>query len=669
MIKGSGKQKLTIKQEVFNVGFIFSMVTLLLFGSVLCVSIYFLEVNNAKDTLQGVNYHMAVVAKNESKSISSTLKVLSNDLDIREAGFADNIELTDEVKKLYRDYYNADNSITHIYSAYENGKIIINDWEPPIDFDPTTRPWYINAKKINENGVVQSRTYKDIISGQWQISSSTPLYSKSGEFVGALAIDRSANNMSRSINEKNLYKSQYNFIIDRHGKIMVHPDEDMIQKTFTYIGDEIPSFSGYINFWQNNQPFCAFYNSIGNSNDWYLVSVVNKTEILLPLYKTMVALLLLSIFLALILGFYHSKILNTRFAMPMMILGDRIRKITNAEPLESMSYHHSNDEIIEVSENIEKLAQIALQNKEEKLKTILFSVTDGVIATDRKGIVDFVNPVANAHIKRLENRVIGRKIEDVFDIYNDKDSCKVALGLPKSWDKNLDATKDYYATMKTQNGIKIPIEYNISPICDASGMITGMVIVFRDFTDKKKKQDKYEFLSYQDPLTGIYNRRYFDEQIIALDTEENLPISIIYADINGLKLANDLKGHITGDKLIKMAANSIKDELRSDDIFSRIGGDEFGIVLAKADRETVENLIDRIRASLKGKKIDGISLSISFGYATKHNSEQNILSILTDSDKDMYNNKIKESPEHKKNTIIDFQEALEHKNKLSSGDE
>ena len=475
--------------------------------------------------------------------------------------------------------------------------------------------------------------------------------------------------MSRSINEKNLYKSQYNFIIDRHGKIMVHPDEDMIQKTFTYIGDEIPSFSGYINFWQNNQPFCAFYNSIGNSNDWYLVSVVNKTEILLPLYKTMVALLLLSIFLALILGFYHSKILNTRFAMPMRILGDRIRKITNGEPLESMSYHHSNDEIIEIAENIEKLAQIALQNKEEKLKTILFSVTDGVIATDRKGIVDFVNPVANAHIKRLENRVIGRKIEDVFDIYNDKDSCKVALGLPKSWDKNLDATKDYYATMKTQNGIKIPIEYNISPICDASGMITGMVIVFRDFTDKKKKQDKYEFLSYQDPLTGIYNRRYFDEQIISLDTEENLPISIIYADINGLKLANDLKGHITGDKLIKMAANSIKDELRSDDIFSRIGGDEFGIVLAKADRETVENLIDRIRASLKGKKIDGISLSISFGYATKHNSEQNILSILTDSDKDMYNNKIKESPEHKKNTIIDFQEALEHKNKLSSGDE
>ena len=125
MIKGSGKHKITIKQEVFNVGFIFSMVTLLLFGSVLCVSIYFLEVNNSKDTLQGLNYHMAVVVKNGSKSISSTLKVLSNDLDIREAGFADNIELTDEVKKLYRDYYNADNSITHIYSAYENGKIII----------------------------------------------------------------------------------------------------------------------------------------------------------------------------------------------------------------------------------------------------------------------------------------------------------------------------------------------------------------------------------------------------------------------------------------------------------------------------------------------------------------------------------------------------------------
>ena len=123
MIKGSGKQKLTIKQEVFNVGFIFSMVTLLLFGSVLCVSIYFLEVNNAKDTLQGVNYHMAVVAKNESKSISSTLKVLSNDLDIREAGFSDNVKF---ILLSFTTPFNLE-ILSYLYNVISNNNITKNN--------------------------------------------------------------------------------------------------------------------------------------------------------------------------------------------------------------------------------------------------------------------------------------------------------------------------------------------------------------------------------------------------------------------------------------------------------------------------------------------------------------------------------------------------------------
>ena len=67
---------------------------------------------------------------------------------------------------------------------------------------------------------------------QWLVSSSTPLYGMDGEFVGVLSIDRTVENMSNIINEKNLYKSQYSFIIDGYGKILVHPNQNMIQKTF-----------------------------------------------------------------------------------------------------------------------------------------------------------------------------------------------------------------------------------------------------------------------------------------------------------------------------------------------------------------------------------------------------------------------------------------------------
>ena len=669
MIRRFGKNKLTIKQEVFYLAFAFSMITLLLFGSVLCASIYILEVSHSKGALMDVNYHMSVVVKNESNAISSTLKALSNDLDIREAGFSNDAVLVDKVKKLYRDYYNANKNIAYIYSAYENKRILINGWNMPENFDPRLRPWYVNAKNANENAVVLGKTYQDLTTYDWLVSSSMPLYNKEGLFSGVLVIDRTVKDLSDSINEKKLYNSQSNFIIDKYGKIMVHPNEDMVHKNFNYLGDKIPDLNGSNKFTQNNQVRYAFYNSIGNSSDWYLVTVVDESEILIPLYSTIIVLILLSIFIALILGTYQSRTLNTRFAKPMIMLGDRIRKISNGEPLEDMIYHHSNAEVVEVAKNIEKLAKIAVQNKEEKLKTILFSVTDGVIATDRKGIIEFVNPVAKAHINRLENRIIGKKIEEVFDIFCETDNCKIALGPPKSWEKNPDYNKEYYATMRTQSGAQIPIEYSISPIKDSLGDITGMVIVFRDFTDKKKKQDRIEYLSYRDPLTGIYNRRFFDEQIVNLDKKENLPITIVYADINGLKLANDLKGHLTGDNLIKLAANSIKDELRGDDIISRIGGDEFGIVLPKTDIKSAQNLIERIQASLHQKKVDGITLSISFGYATKYEENQNIQNIVTDSDKNMYNNKIKESPSHKRNVIIDFKEALDHKNKLSSGDE
>ena len=667
MIKNLGKRKLSIKQEVFYLGVVFSLVTLLLFGGILCTSIYYMQVNHAKQALHDSNYHMAMIAKNQSRAISNTLQVLSNNPDVRTAGLSDDEALVSKVRSLYRDYYNSDKNIMYIYSGYENGRIIIDNWTSPPEFDPRERPWYKHATDIKENKVVLGRAYQDASTKQWLVSSSTPLYGMDGEFVGVLSIDRTVENMSSIINEKNLYKSQYSFIIDGYGKILVHPNQNMIQKTFSYFGAEVPSLSGEINFDEGGEPSWAFYSALGDS-EWYLVTIVNKHEVLLPLYQTIFILAVISIIIALMLGAFQSRVLNTRLGRPLIVLGNRIRKISNGENLEKLKYYHSNHEIVEIAQNIEKLASIAVKDKEEKLKTILFSVADGVIATDRKGIVEFVNPVAKAHINRLEDRIVGRKIEEIFDIYSETDNCKVAVGLPKSWSENQYYNKEYYAKMRTQSGAEIPIEYSISPIKDSKSKITGMVIVFRDYTVKKKKQEKIEYMSYHDPLTGIYNRRYFDEQIIELDKEENLPLTIIYADINGLKLANDLKGHATGDKLIKLAASSIKKELRTNDIFSRIGGDEFGIVLPQTGAEAAGLLIERIRVSLEDKKVEGISLSISFGYATKYKPEEKISSIITDSDSNMYSNKITESAIFKKNTIIDFRNALENKHSMTLED-
>ena len=153
MIKNLGKRKLSIKQEVFYLGVVFSLVTLLLFGGILCTSIYYMQVNHAKQALHDSNYHMAMIAKNQSRAISNTLQVLSNNLDVRTAGLSDDEALVSKVRSLYIDYYNSDKNIMYIYSGYENGRIIIDNWTSPPEFDPRERPWYKHATDIKENKV------------------------------------------------------------------------------------------------------------------------------------------------------------------------------------------------------------------------------------------------------------------------------------------------------------------------------------------------------------------------------------------------------------------------------------------------------------------------------------------------------------------------------------
>src|SRR5659263_194092 len=79
---------------------------------------------------------------------------------------------------------------------------------------------------------------------------------------------------------------------------------------------------------------------------------------------------------------------------------------------------------------------------------------------------------------------------------------------------------------------------------------SGLVVVFRDYSEFKKKDKIIKYLSFHDQLTGLYNRRFFQEELVRLDRERNFPIALIMADVNGLKLANDAFGYRAGDSLL-----------------------------------------------------------------------------------------------------------------------
>src|SRR5665648_47410 len=159
------------------------------------------------------------------------------------------------------------------------------------------------------------------------------------------------------------------------------------------------------------------------------------------------------------------------------------------------------------------------------------------------------------------------------------------------------------------------------------------------------QNEEISYISYHDFLTGLYNRIYFEEEKKRLDTPRQLPISIIMGDINGLKLINDGFGHSKGDELLIEIAKILKSCCREEDIVSRIGGDEFGILLPKTDSQSAQRICDSIYDTCKGYALDGSSIypSISLGYVTKNFETETMDNILMTDEESMSRHKLLES--------------------------
>jgi len=146
-------------------------------------------------------------------------------------------------------------------------------------------------------------------------------------------------------------------------------------------------------------------------------------------------------------------------------------------------------------------------------------------------------------------------------------------------------------------------------------------------------------LSHTDQLTGLYNRRFFEEELKRLDTLRNLPLSLIMVDVNGLKLTNDAFGHEAGDQLLQKVAQVLKEECRADDIIARIGGDEFVILLPKTDHLQVATLGERLIGATGKEEIKNLPVSASFGWDTKNSQKEDIETVFKRAEDYMYSKK------------------------------
>lgn len=299
-----------------------------------------------------------------------------------------------------------------------------------------------------------------------------------------------------------------------------------------------------------------------------------------------------------------------------------------------------------------KTAEEELIKSEKKFKRYINQSPDGVFIVEKKGIIKEVNTAA-CNITGYENdELLGKNAFELIPEESQADLLKAF--------EEMDEKGSFSMTLKF---VRKDLEKRICSI-DAVKIASKEYIAFiKDITESKRIEEKLEYSYSHDELTGLYSRKYFDEKLPEFDIEANLPISIVIADINGLKVINDAFGWQVGDKVIQKAAAVIKKESRGCDIIARWSADRFIAIMPKCDLCKAEKVVQNIKEHYAKENIDSVSLSASFGASEKRNSDERIDALIKAAEDDMLKNKAYESASTRGKTINMILSTLHEKSR------
>ncbi|MFW5864582.1 MAG: HD domain-containing phosphohydrolase [Candidatus Izemoplasmataceae bacterium] len=295
-------------------------------------------------------------------------------------------------------------------------------------------------------------------------------------------------------------------------------------------------------------------------------------------------------------------------------------------------------EEVKLKQQLEKKTRDLFMEK-QLAESTLSAIGDGVVSTDKNGLILQFNPMAETITGYKQEEVLNKPFNEIFILQHEE----THLSVPSPIDYVLSFKKpvglDSKTVLITKIGKALLVEDSAAPILDDEGEIFGAVMVFRDVTEKRLKQRRIEYLSIHDYLTGLYNRRYYAEMINNLDNELNYPLSIIMIDMNGLKIINDAYGHKSGDEALILTSNVLKDIFKTKNI-ARIGGDEFSVILTNTNHVMMQKLISKLTKKIASIKVEAVTLSFALGYALKESSDQDVGEVLKIAEDEMYQRKI-----------------------------
>ena len=333
-------------------------------------------------------------------------------------------------------------------------------------------------------------------------------------------------------------------------------------------------------------------------------------------------------------------------------------------PIELDDKTHILTSVYDITDKLEK--ERLFKDVDEKLRATLLSVGEGIVVTDDKSRITIINDRAIELLGETRNPS-RKRIYDVFRIYsNNSDKSFKEIHIDCVLNKNTFKSDGSYSLITNDDDREIFVDFTISPINFEEGVNHGSILVIRDVTIEKARQDEIRFMSHHDYLTNLYNRFQFEMQLSRLDTKRQLPLTIILGDVNGLKLLNDTFSHLEGDNLLIEVGKIMKKATRSEDIVSRWGGDEFAILLPQTSFDDAQKVYQRIKDLCQKSMYKPITPSISLGCATKTKSNEGIYDVLKIAEERMYREKLQEGKSMRNSLISALENTLLEKSNESA---
>ena len=228
----------------------------------------------------------------------------------------------------------------------------------------------------------------------------------------------------------------------------------------------------------------------------------------------------------------------------------------------------------------------------------LSSLSEAVIATDKDGRIDYMNPAAEQLTGSTADAAAGKLLEEIVSLVDETDRRLLSDPVHQALTTGAAVNLSRRALMLSRaNGSERSIELSASPMRNSARELIGAVVILHDVTELRGLTRQMSYQATHDALTGLVNRREFErrlEEAIESGHRGDGQHVLAYLDLDRFKLVNDTSGHLAGDGMLREVAKLLRDAVRDSDTVGRLGGDEFGILLVGCPLEKARQIADDV---------------------------------------------------------------------------